>query len=123
MTAPFIEIKFQKWKQKISHQQALIYKTSESRIHKKSESRIHKFLKLSREGPTFVCIICNRCFYERSVQVVQSDKYALDVTEMAHPVVTSVGTTYVRKTRHLSLKKSEISAKCKFLLILKSQKI
>ena len=59
----------------------------------KSESRIHKFLKLSREGPTFVCIICNRCFYARSVQVVQSNKYTLDVTELAHPVVASIGTT------------------------------
>ena len=33
------------------------------------------FLKLFREGPNFVCIICNRCFYQKFDQSKSSELF------------------------------------------------
>ena len=70
-----------------------------------SESRIKKFLQLSREGQNFVCIICKRCTYPRSVQLLKPKKYNFDVTHLTHLVLTFKEVTYICKTCHLNLKK------------------
>ena len=106
MTAPFIEIKFQNGNK---NKPLTSFDIQNTKIIK-WESRVQKFLELLREGPTFVCIICNRWFYGKPFQVFHSNKYILDVTELADPGVTSKGTTYVCKTYHLSLKKQKIPA-------------
>ena len=35
---------------------------------RESCERIELFHKLCREGPTFICAVCNRCFYQKSVR-------------------------------------------------------
>lgn len=72
----------------------------------KSESLTQKFLRLPREEPTSVCIVCNRCFCAKSVQAFQQNKYTLDLMELAYPAVISKGVNYIRTTYHLNLKKS-----------------
>ena len=34
-----------------------------------TNNRIKKLRKLCREGPTFVCVVCNRCLYRNGVKL------------------------------------------------------
>ena len=50
------------------------------RLNKKGCSRVETFFKLAKQGPDYVCVVCNRCFYPRSVTEFKCDKYSLDIT-------------------------------------------
>ena len=43
-------------------------------------SRVETFFKLAKQRPDYVCVVCNRCFYPRSVTEFKCDKYSLDIT-------------------------------------------
>ena len=60
-------------------------------------------MKFSKEGPTFVCVICNRCLYFRTV--IQSDpkKYDIAMADLVHQVSAS-RKSYICRTCHSSLK-------------------
>ena len=45
---------------------------------KRPDERIKLFSQLCKEGPVFVCVICNRCFYEKSIKKFNKDHYKLD---------------------------------------------
>ena len=50
------------------------------------QGRVEKFLHLAKRGPTFVCVVCNRCLYARSIMEFQFNKYNLDLTDVIHKV-------------------------------------
>ena len=54
--------------------------------HSQNFSRVNKFLKLSKEGLTFLCVICNRCPYLKTMLEFKLNKYDLDLAEMVHKV-------------------------------------
>ena len=70
-------------------------------------SRFDRFLKAIKEGPTFVCVVCNRCLYSRAVVEFKLDKYEFDLTNVLYKVSVNFK-DYICKTCHKSLKKSHI---------------
>ena len=50
------------------------------------QGRVEKFLHLAKRGPTFICVVCNRCLYARSIMEFQFNKYNLDLTDVIHKV-------------------------------------
>ena len=70
---------------------------------------VEKFLHIAKAGSTFICVVCNRCLYIRSVMKFQFSKYNLDLTGIIHKV-TKNETTYISNTCHSYLKKSHIPA-------------
>ena len=45
---------------------------------KNSSERISKFVELINEGPYYICVVCNRCHYFRSVVSFKSEIYDID---------------------------------------------
>ena len=43
-----------------------------------SKERIELFSRMCKEGPIFVCIICERCLYKRSVKPFDQKKYVFE---------------------------------------------
>ena len=72
-----------------------------------SESRIEKFMKFSKEGPTFVCVICNRRLYFRTAIQFDPKKYDIAMADLVHQVSASQK-SYICRTCRSSLKKSQI---------------
>ena len=60
-----------------------------------------------KEGPYYICVVCNRCHYLRSVIPFKSEKYVLNID---YEVSSSDGKLYICQTCHKKLKKSEIPA-------------
>ena len=75
-----------------------------------SLDRITKFTQLINEGPYFICVICNRCHYERSVLLFNIDNYEIDIDHFYHNIHSFDGSSYICKTCHRKLKKSDIPA-------------
>ena len=76
-----------------------------------SIERISKFSKLIKEGPYYICIVCNRCHYQRSVIPFKSEKYVLNIDNLYYEEVSSSdGKLYICHTCHKKLKKSEVPA-------------
>ena len=50
------------------------------------QGRVETFLHLAKRGPTFICVVCNRCLYARSIMEFQFNKYNLDLTDVIHKV-------------------------------------
>ena len=46
---------------------------------KKGCSKVETFLKLTKRGPDCICVVCDRCFYPRSMTEFKCDKYSLDL--------------------------------------------
>ena len=44
------------------------------------QGEVEKFLHLAKREPTFICVVCNRCLYARSVMEFQFNRYNLDLT-------------------------------------------
>ena len=64
------------------------------------QGRVEKFLHFTKRGPTFICVVWNRCIYASSVMEFQFNKYNFDLTAI----------TYICNTCHSYLKKSHIPA-------------
>lgn len=39
------------------------------------DDRVSVFTDFIQEGPFYICIVCNRCLYKRSVKIYKIDKY------------------------------------------------
>ena len=71
----------EKTKKRVSELRANI--TKESKKQKKyfqnngTDSKVASFKKKTHEGPYFICIVCNRCLYRRSVILFIETKYPL----------------------------------------------
>ena len=44
---------------------------------RKPNERILKFTTLIKEGPYYMCVVCNRCLYNRSVMLFNAEKYVV----------------------------------------------
>ena len=63
------------------------------------------FKKLIREGPYFICVICNRCLYKRSIVRFDFTSYSSLVKELEHLVSSYDGRLYICRTCHNKVKK------------------
>ena len=75
-----------------------------------SDDRILKFTTMIQDGPYYVCAVCKRCLYHRSVIVFNIEKYAIDILDFYREVVNYDGKVYICLTCHKKLVKSEIPA-------------
>ena len=75
-----------------------------------SAERISNFLKLVREGPYYICVVCNRCHYYRSVVCFKPEAYDIDADNFYVELPSFDGKLYICHTCHQKLKKGEIPA-------------
>ena len=70
---------------------------------KNAAERILKFTEAIKEGPYYVCVICNRCLYFRSVILFKIENYEVDRINFYHEVVSPDGklyTCYILSSSH-----------------------
>ena len=65
------------------------------------------FKKLIIEGPYFICVICNRCLYKRSIVRFKFNSYSSLVKELLHLVSSYDDRLYICRTCHNKVKKKE----------------
>ena len=78
-----------------------------SLTNRKSIESIKIFKSQIRKGPFFVCVICNRTFYERSVKYFDDSKYEVDSYFFAYRVESYDGNEYICQTCHSKLNKGK----------------
>ena len=66
------------------------------------------FKKLIREGPYFICVICNRCLYKRSIVRFDFNSYSFLVKELVHLVSSYDGRLYICRNCHNKVKKNNV---------------
>ena len=49
------------------------------KIHK---DRISAFKEAVKEGPYFVCVVCNRCMYKKSMKHFDANKYEIEFSNI-----------------------------------------
>ena len=77
---------------------------------KGSHERILKFTEMIKDGPFYICVVCNRCLYHRSVVLFKRKNYSIDKVNFYRIVTSSDGNVYVCHTCNKKLKKSETPA-------------
>ena len=83
-------------------QQMQSYYRNVTSISSNSKQRILKFTKQIQEGPYYVCVVCNRCHYFRSVILFKQEKYDIDIDQFYYEVSSVDGLLYIMW--HLSQK-------------------
>ena len=63
------------------------------------------FKKLIREGPYFICVICSRCLYQRSIVRFNFNSYSSLVKELVPYVLSYDGRSYICRICHNKVKK------------------
>ena len=76
--------------------------------NKKNCGKVDSFLQQVKQGPYYVCTICHRNLYQRSVRLRQHEKYNFLTTELYHPVKSFDEKLYICETCHKHLTKNEI---------------
>ena len=54
------------------------------------QGRVEKFLHFTKRGPTFICVVWNRCIYASSVMEFQFNKYNFDLTAIIISVTHAI---------------------------------
>ena len=78
----------------------------EKRMEKKSQIHdIEKFKKQIKSGPFYICCVCNRTLYKKSVVILQKNKYPRQDCFMLQ--CSFDGKNYICKTCHAKLLKGQ----------------
>ena len=77
---------------------------------KNNESSVLRFQKQIQEGPYYICVVCNRCLYRRSVVLFAEQKYPVIEEEFFYFATVSSfdSRQYICHTCHKKLKKQKI---------------
>ena len=84
-----------------------------SHYHKKanlptpSKKKVSKFKEIIKDGPFFICFMCHRCLYRRSVEIFEQHKYSLEISFLFY-IVSFDSSTYIFKTCGKECQKYEI---------------
>ena len=70
--------------------------------------RVSSFHKAIQDGPYYVCIVCNRTLYRRTVQIFDISKYNISEIEVFSDVKNYDGEKYICTTCHKNLIDSKI---------------
>ena len=71
-------------------------------------NNIKKFRIEIANGPYFICVVCNRCLYRKSVHTFNETKYDINVESFYKQVDSYDGGQYICKTCDTKLKKKKI---------------
>ena len=89
-----------------NHIEKKVLKAYHNRRKFAEENPVDNFLKQINEAPLYICTVCHRSFYHRSVIKFNEDKYELDVSSLS---IKSYDTKeYICNTCHTKLKKNQI---------------
>ena len=70
------------------------------------EGNIARFTEKIRKGPVFICVVCNRCLYDRSVMIFNENSYEIGDPYFSYSFVHSFdGKLYICLTCHRKLKR------------------
>ena len=75
---------------------------------KKNCGKVGSFLQQIKQDPHYICTICCRSLYQRSVRLCTHEKYNIITPELYHPVKPFDEKLYICETCHKHLNKSEI---------------
>ena len=71
-----------------------------------------KFKEEVKKGPFYICVVCNRNLYKRTVQIFEKNKYQLETSLVFDYMVCSAdGKQYICIICHKKLLKGTLSAK------------
>ena len=68
--------------------------------NKKRCDTVENFLQQVKQGPYYVCIICHRSLYQRSVKFFEHEKYEILLAELYHPVRSLDETLFIGESCH-----------------------
>ena len=71
-------------------------------------SNVSVFKQLSNSGPYYICVVCNRCLYRRSVDLFNRNKFCAIFDDVFSPVSSFDGNFYICKTCRKKLNKNSI---------------
>ena len=74
---------------------------------------IQKFNAAVKEGPYYICVVCNRLLYYKSVHCFNADRYSFN-SKVFTDVKSYDGKAYICKTCHLKIKKKTIPCQAVF---------
>ena len=75
----------------------------------RTQNNVTKFRMEIAKGPYFICIVCNRCLYRKSVLSFNETKYDVNVENFCYEKVDSYdGCQCICKTCDTKLKKKKI---------------
>lgn len=79
-----------------------------------SDRRILNFKNLIQEGPYYICVVCNRCLYKRSVSKFKEENYNISALKGFEffMVLSYDGQHYVCQTCHKKLKSKKPQIPC-----------
>ena len=70
--------------------------------------RVSIFKKIIQSGPSFICIVCNRCLYRRSVTLFSENKLQELESNMFNFICSHDNNFYICKTCAQNLNKNQI---------------
>ena len=71
-------------------------------------ARITRFKKLITDGPFYICVVCNRCLYKRSVIQFHEDQFEHLISDMYTSVVSFDEEKYICKTCARKIRKKHV---------------
>ena len=80
----------------------------------KKNNRVEEFRQTIKNGPYYICVICNRCLYKRSVRVFDESKYQVSNDLMASRIESFDNNEYICETCHSKLKKGHTPCQAVF---------
>ena len=75
---------------------------------KKRLRNIENFLQQIKQGPYYICTVCHRSLYQRSVRLFKPEKYHVLTADLYHPVKSYDEKFNICETCHKHLHKNEI---------------
>ena len=105
-----IKQKDKAWKQLNRKRKAELLNEKEAKKRKLHyfDENIKNFREKINEGPVFICVVCNRSLFRRSVILFKDEKYDLPCKLQLNFVLSFDGQYYVCKTCHTKLRKGKI---------------
>ena len=70
--------------------------------------RVSTFKKIIQSGPSFICIVCNRCLYRRSVTLFSENKHQEFESNMFNFICSHDNNFYICKTCAQKLHENQI---------------
>ena len=74
----------------------------------KNMNCVSEFKSLIKEGPYFICVICHRCLYKRSVSRFDFSNYSSVVNQLVQLLGSYDHGVYLCKTCHSKVKKNKV---------------
>ena len=84
------------------------YQKQRYQENKKNCDKVDSSLQQVKQGPYYICTICHRSLYQRSVRLCKHEKYNILTPELYHPVKSFDEKLYICEICHKHLNKNAI---------------